>query len=103
MSFDVDTAVAAAGTHIGRVIRLLHEGVAFRVDGGLFHVFSHEGDELGFVSTADLNFAVCLVKRMGRQVGKCNSTTTHKHGPYMGEPAFTFAWEGWLMFNGQRI
>lgn len=107
MSFDIETAIAGAGTHLGNVIRTLHDGVAFRHCGQTFNVFSHEGDELGKLSTADVNFAVCYMKRLGRQVGKCTHPTFTNsqgiHGPLAGEPAFTFAWEGWLMHNGVRV
>lgn len=99
MSFNIDVVTAHAGLHMGLVIRLLYEGVAFRKDGTTFEIFSHEGDELGLITTADLSFAINFVKRTtGRAVGKCKH---HQYDPVAKkfsdtyEPAFTFAWEGW--------
>lgn len=80
-------AVATAG-QFGRVIQLLIDGVAFRENGVQYRIFSHEGDELGLISTADVNFATNFMRRLGRKVGKC-------HGFPLHEPAFTFAWQGW--------
>lgn len=99
MSFNIDAVTAQAGTHLGSVIRLLYEGVAFRKDGKTFEIFSHEGDELGEITTADLSFAINFVKRTtGRAVGKCKrylyDPVTGKYSPEY-EPAFTFSWEGW--------
>jgi hypothetical protein len=93
-------AMAQAGAHMASVIRTMFDGVAFRRDGQTYDVYSHEGDELGTLSTADVNFAIHLMKRMGRPVGKL------KHNQYDRatqkfsleyEPAFTFAWSDWLL------
>jgi len=39
------------------------------------------------------------MRRLGRAVGKCRGCTKG----FENEPAFTFAWEGWLMINGKVI
>jgi len=94
----VRLAIASAGAHLAAVIAAMYEGVAFRRDGKTYDIFSHEGDELGSISTADLNFAIHTVRRMGREVGKCKhhqyDPITKKLSPEY-EPAFTFAWVGW--------
>ncbi len=95
---------SAAGTHLANVIRTMHDGVAFRKDAATFEVFSHEGDDLGLLSTADVNFAIHLVKRMGRPVGKLTHITMQKNPLYAHEPAYTFAWSDWLLDkNGNRF
>lgn len=98
--FDIERAVAQAGSHLGSVIQKLYDGVAFRLDGKTFHIISHSGDdELGRISTADLSFAVHFMKQLGRPVGKCKN---YKYDPvtrrclHEYEPAFTFAWVGWI-------
>lgn len=95
----VRLAIASAGAHLAAVIAAMYEGVAFRVDGKTYEIFSHEGDPLGTISTADLNFAIHTVRRMGREVGKCKQypfdpvSRTFDYTWY--EPAFTFGWVGW--------
>ena len=62
-------------------------------------MYSHEGDDLGQVSTADVSFAIHFMKQRGRMVGKLKD---HPYDPVTKqwlstyEPAFTFAWEGWF-------
>lgn len=94
----VQLAIASAGQHLGAVMTAMYEGVAFRRDGKTYDIFSHEGDSLGTISTADLNFAINCMRRMGREVGKCKhrqwDSVTKKFGTEY-EPAFTFAWVGW--------
>lgn len=95
----VRLAIASAGAHLAAVIAAMYDGVAFRRDGKTYDIFSHGGDELGSISTADLNFAIHTVRRMGREVGKCKQyhfdqvSRTFDYTRY--EPAFTFAWVGW--------
>jgi hypothetical protein len=94
----LSNAISSAGQHLGNVIKMLVEGVAFRVNGATFEVYSYEGDVLGEITTADLSFAICYVKRLGRPVGKLkhfrwNNETKTYSTTY--EPAFTFAWQGW--------
>ena len=85
------------------VIRMMFDGVAFRRDAQTFDVFSHEGDELGSLSTADVTYAIHLLKRMGRLVGKITHYTMRDDPKYASEPAFTFAWVDWMMYNGRRM
>jgi hypothetical protein len=98
-------AIASAGVHLGAVMQALYDGVAFRKDGKTYEIFSHEGDELGTISTADLNFATNCMRRMGREVGKLKH---HQWDPVAKkfsveyEPAFTFAWVGWHPIDGGR-
>jgi hypothetical protein len=94
----LSNAINTAGQHLGNVIKMLVDGVAFRQTGSVFFVFSHEGDPLGEISTADLNFAICYMKRLGRQVGKLKHFTYDpavKAWSTTYEPAFTFSWQGW--------
>ncbi len=91
----IEQAITQAGSHMGRVIKLLYDGVAFRQDGRTFNVFSHEGDELGQLSTNDVSYAISFMKNMGRPVGKCKHPTFQHGEPGHLEPAFTFAWQGW--------
>jgi hypothetical protein len=96
---------ASAGSHMACVISALYDGVAFRVDGKTYEIFSHEGDPLGSISTADLNFAINLVRRMGREVGKLqdrkyDNVTRTWAATY--EPAFSFAWVGWHPIDFNR-
>ena len=94
----VRLAIASAGLHLARVITALYDGVAFRVDGRTYEIFSHEGDPLGTISTADLNFAIHNMRQMGREVGKLQDRkydNVTKTWASTYEPAFTFAWVGW--------
>lgn len=84
-------AIAGAGEHLGGVIKMLVDGIAFPVEGNgkKYWVFSHEGDELGELTTAEVNFATHYMKRLGRVTGV--------HYLYKGRrtnPGITFAWEG---------
>lgn len=100
----IQNAVAQAGTHMAMVIHTMFEGVAFRRDAFTFEVFSHEGDDLGTLTTADVNYAVHMLKRMGRPVGKLRNITMQTHPLYSNEPAFTFAWVDWMLDNnGNRF
>lgn len=81
-----------AGLHLARVIQKMIDGVAFRQDGKTFNVFSHEGDELGTLTTEDVGYAISFMKRHGIAVGKC-----HSYMPADG-PAFSFAWSDWCVF-----
>jgi hypothetical protein len=46
--------IAEAGQYFGDVIRRLYEGVAFYDRAkGVYHIFSHEGDELGGSAVPD--------------------------------------------------
>ena len=88
MDLFLQNAVAGAGAHLGRVVQAMIDGVAFAQDDGkTYDVFSHEGDEMGSFTTADINFATNYMKRLGRPVGK---TLGYKCGI-----AFSFAWIGW--------
>jgi hypothetical protein len=94
----LSNAITSAGQHLGNVIKMLVDGVAFRTSGVVFDVFSHEGDPLGEITTADLSFAICYMKRLGRQVGKLRHRTWDNESKTFSEtyePAFTFAWQGW--------
>jgi len=84
-----DHHIAAAGEHLGNVLRLMVEGVAFPRDGTQYEVFSHEGDDIGVLATADVSYAISFMKSRGRQVGKMKTCASHYN------PAFSFAWEGW--------
>lgn len=98
MDIRIQLAIAAAGEHLGAVMRALYAGVAFRVDGKTYEIFSHEGDPLGTISTADLNFAIHNMRQMGREVGKLQDRKydwATKTWASTYEPAFTFAWVGW--------
>lgn len=92
----IKSTVASAGEHIGKVIQMLHDGVAFpNVQNNRlleYQVISHEGDELGIITTADLNFAIHFMKRNGWPVGK------YVDGYQMStlKTAFTFGWQGWF-------
>jgi hypothetical protein len=102
MDIRIQLAIAAAGQHLGAVMRALYDGVAFRVDGKTYEIFSHEGDELGRISTADLNFAIHSMRQMGREVGKLKHhqwDNVAKKFSIEYEPAFTFAWVGWHPFD----
>jgi hypothetical protein len=98
-------AIASAGVHLGAVMQALYDGVAFRKDGKTYEIFSHEGDPLGAISTADLNFAVNCMRRMGREVGKLQDRKfdfATKTWSATYEPAFSFAWVGWHPIDGPR-
>jgi hypothetical protein len=91
-------AIISAGQHLGAVMQAMYDGVAFRRDGKTYEIFSHEGDPLGTISTADLNFAVNCMRRMGREVGKLQDRKydfATKTWATTYEPAFSFAWVGW--------
>lgn len=92
----------AGGTHVARVIQTMFDGVAFRKDNLTFEVYSHEGDDLGLLSVADVNYVIHLLKRMGRSVGKITHVSA-QGAQYAHEPAYTFAWSDWLMYNGRRM
>jgi hypothetical protein len=86
--------IAEAGQYFGDVIRRLYEGVAFYDRAkGVYHIFSHEGDELGDVRISDVQFAVCYMKRQGVAVGKL---VDRDAGP--GHPSLTFGWTGWFQW-----
>ncbi len=86
----LDAAIANVGDHMKSVIQMLVDGVAFFETGILYRVFSHEGDELGTISTADLVYAIHYLKRSGREVGKCRNELGTRFNP-----GFSFAWKGW--------
>jgi hypothetical protein len=79
----------------------MYDGVAFRqhpIAGGGYDVFSHEGDELGHISAADVSYAIMIVKKLGQFVGKCHHNVWDpiaKKPSTFSEPGFTFAWVGW--------
>ena len=100
---DFTKAIAAAGEHVGKVIQLLVDGVAFRENGNWYRVFSHEGDLIGRVTTNDLGYAISFMKRQGRAVGKVPHPTFISNNLGHIEPSFTFAWEGWFMLDGVRL
>jgi hypothetical protein len=105
MDIRIQMAIAAAGVHLGSVIRALYDGVAFRVDGKTYEIFSHEGDPLGNITTADLNFAINTMRRMGREVGKLQDRkydNVTKTWATTYEPAFSFAWVGWHPIDFKR-
>lgn len=91
-----------AGAHVRKVVQAMIDGVAFRRDAHTFEVFSHEGDELGILMTADVNYAIHVMKRAGRPVGKLTHLTMRNHPFYSQEPAYTFAWVDWLLDNQGR-
>lgn len=102
----VDGAIAKAGEHFGRVIKIMAEGVAFpdEKDGTKYHVISHSGDDdLGFLSAADVSYAIYLVKQYGRQVGKMRSLIRTNGYTDTQRPAYSFGWEGWYMYNGHIL
>lgn len=101
----VDAVIAKAGEHFGRVLKIMAEGVAFpeEQDGKRYHVISHSGDDdLGYLTAADVSYAIYLVKQQGRAVGKMRSLI---HGPHadMQRPAYSFGWEGWYTYNGHIL
>jgi len=99
----VDAMIAKAGEHFGKVIKTMVEGVAFpdEKDGKKYHVFSHSGDDdLGYLTAADVSYAIHFVKQQGRMVGKLRSLLGKDN---MQRPAYTFAWEGWYYYNGRIL
>jgi hypothetical protein len=88
---DLSKEIDLAGEHIGKVIRMMVDGVAFpdNHDSRRYVVYSHEGDDLGHISTNDVGYAISFMKQRGRQVGKMRTTSTNF------APAFSFAWIGW--------
>ena len=99
----VASAMVQGGTHMAAVIRMMFDGVAFRKDATTFDVYSHEGDDIGSLAAADVNYAIHLLKRMGRPVGKLTHITMQDNPKYSHEPAYTFAWVDWMMYNGRRM
>jgi len=103
--------ISKAGEHFGRVIKKMCDGVAFpdEKDGKLYHVFSHEGDELGTLTAADVSYAIHFVKQQGRMVGKMRSSFSHMVDgklKFYEEPtrtAYTFAWVDWYRYNGRIL
>jgi hypothetical protein len=106
MDLFIQQAMAEAGSHLANVIQVLYDGVAFPAGGKVYDVFSHEGDELGQITTADLNFATHFMKRRGRAVGKLmhsdwDPVTKKFSTNYV--PAFSFAWEGWHPIDQKHL
>lgn len=95
-----------ATTHLREVLEMLIQGVAFvnlrKVNGQdvwggkTYEVYSHQGDPLGELSTADINYAIYYMKKRGRAIGKCSHLAS-------GWPGFTLSWQGWLLFGGRRL
>jgi hypothetical protein len=85
----VRLAAAEAGDVMQRVIDMMIDGVAFPDDKDrrFYDVFSHEGDGLGRISSASVQFAMNYMKLRGRHVG-----TLRHNDPC--HPGFTFAWVG---------
>ena len=85
----VRLAAAEAGDTMQRVIEMMIDGVAFPDDKDrrIYDVFSHEGDNLGRLSSTEVQFAMHYMKQRGRRVG----TLRHNHPAH---PGFSFAWEG---------
>jgi len=92
--------VAAAGDHIGRVIRDMYNGIAFwnasKSKGLAYSVFSHEGDELGSYTTMDVQYAVNFMKRHGIPVGKLTDECP-------AHPGLSFSWQGWFTWGGLMV
>lgn len=85
----VRLAAAAAGDDMQRVIDVMTDGVAFpdEKDRRIYHVFSHEGDELGQLNSNQVQYAIHYLKLRGRPVGTLpGSDPCH--------PGFSFAWVG---------
>ena len=104
----IEDAISSASQHLGEVIRMMYEGVAFHDahNTRLYNVFSHEGDELGSIEHADVSYAICYMKKLGRPVGKLEhrhwDPVTKKYSSTV-EPAFSFAWEGWHPIDQKRL
>lgn len=105
---NIEQIIADAGNHIGKVIRAMYDGVALpkHSDTRMYEVFSHEGDEIGQFTTADVEYAVSFMKKRGILVGKTHGTQNMPvpGGPvihYIGRQpidlrvAYSFAWSGW--------
>jgi hypothetical protein len=99
-------AIKDAGAHFGGVIHLMVNGVAFPKIGNTkeFTVMSHEGEELGELSRADVEYAIAYMKRRGRKVGKVYMGWYAPNKRQQGDtsPAFTFAWEDWWIAPRHR-
>jgi hypothetical protein len=84
---------AAAGDAMQRIIDMMIDGVAFcyMKDKRIYHVYTHEGDDLGTLLASEVQFAVHYMKLRGRPVG----TMLHEHPAH---PGLSFAWVGlhWL-------
>lgn len=98
---EIDNICSKAGEHLSSVIKMLWDGVGFPRDSERsYHVFSHEGDELGILSNADVNFAIHFMKRQGYPVGKLASLKPNQLPGFLRfEIAFTFAWQGFHPFS----
>lgn len=88
---------ASSGDVLERTINAMIDGVAFPdgMDSKLYRVFSHEGDDICTLSTAEVNFAIFYMKQQGRRVG-----TMEYDIP--SHPGFSFAWQGRHYLDIQR-
>lgn len=57
---------------------MLIAGVAFQRDGKTWNVISHEGDEIGTMSTFIVSETICMLKRAGLKL----NNTPHYQGPH---------------------
>jgi hypothetical protein len=100
--FDITSHVQAAGSHVGQVIQMLYDGVAFATeDNKTYEVYNHCGDFVGMLNANDVQYAICFMKKRGRAVGKTATLLPIRDGDSSmrftcTKPSFTFAWEGWL-------
>jgi hypothetical protein len=76
---------------------LLIAGVAFQKDGTTFDVISHEGDQIGTMST----FIACETSSMLQKAGLKRNNSPHYQGPhahpcppFQGAQVITFAHNG---------
>lgn len=85
---------------------LLIAGVAFQDDGKTWTVFSHEGDEIGKMST----FIVCETAHMLKKAGLKANNSPHYSGPnvhptpkFPGAAVMTFAHNDFPLDEIQRM
>jgi hypothetical protein len=96
----IAVAVRQASGRIGEVIQMLYDGVAFQEDGRTYIVFSHEGDEIGPLTTQEVCYAISIMRQHGRAVGKTHhyiwDPVTRSYDKTKTTTAFTFGWVGWF-------
>ena len=72
---------------------LLIAGVAFQKDGTTWEVFSHEGDEIGKMSTFIVSETICMLKKAGLKLNNSpyyQGPDAHPNPPFPGAQVATF-------------
>jgi hypothetical protein len=85
---------------------LLIAGVAFQQDGKTWNVISHEGDQIGTMSTFIVSETICMLKRAGLKLNNSQyyrGPNAHPCPPFPNAGVATFGHNGFPADEIQRM